>query len=245
MTDRIEVPFIGGGYLGRSLNIDSQRCVNLYPVADKEGGRVLTLDGTPGLVPVYNPAITTTTIYSAAQTDDGVCNTFGQYFYNLGYLAIGKSSIIYNQRNWLRFISPIEQYAGIVSCYLEVKCSASKTYSVDNVPRVKIHFNDEDNPTYPPDITTLLNLSLTTAYTEWDASNSLLVSGTWYDSPDFAAALQEVVNRPGYSSGSAIMVLLVDNNSLSDGLPGAPGQRFFYEYGGGNPPKLHISYATG
>lgn len=45
-----EIPFIGGAYLGRSTNVNAQVCQNLFPIADKEGGKsVLSLMGTPGL----------------------------------------------------------------------------------------------------------------------------------------------------------------------------------------------------
>lgn len=47
----MEVPFVGGGYLGRSSNLDPQRCVNLYPELDKTGGKPECLIGTPGLPP--------------------------------------------------------------------------------------------------------------------------------------------------------------------------------------------------
>ncbi len=45
----MEINFIGGAYLGRSPNVNAQECVNLYPVVDKEGGKVLALYPTPGL----------------------------------------------------------------------------------------------------------------------------------------------------------------------------------------------------
>lgn len=44
----MEIPFIGGAYTGRSLNLDAQVCQNLMPVVDKEGGRILALMNTPG-----------------------------------------------------------------------------------------------------------------------------------------------------------------------------------------------------
>lgn len=44
-----EIPFIGGAYESRSPNVDAQRCVNLYPVLDKEGGKPISLSPTPGL----------------------------------------------------------------------------------------------------------------------------------------------------------------------------------------------------
>ena len=45
----MEIPFVGGHYLGRSSNVNAQVCQNLYPVVDKQGGKALSLVGTPGL----------------------------------------------------------------------------------------------------------------------------------------------------------------------------------------------------
>jgi len=45
----MEIAFISGAYKGRSSNVDAQECVNLYPVVDKVGGKVLSLYPTPGL----------------------------------------------------------------------------------------------------------------------------------------------------------------------------------------------------
>jgi hypothetical protein len=45
----MEIPFVGGHYLGRSSNVNAQICQNLYPVVDKQGGKALSLVGTPGL----------------------------------------------------------------------------------------------------------------------------------------------------------------------------------------------------
>lgn len=45
----MKIPFIGQAYTSRSLNVNAQRCVNLYPEADETGKSVLALYGTPGL----------------------------------------------------------------------------------------------------------------------------------------------------------------------------------------------------
>lgn len=46
---RIEIPFIGGAYSGRSLNVNAQVCQNLFPIIDQQGGKsVVALMGTPG-----------------------------------------------------------------------------------------------------------------------------------------------------------------------------------------------------
>jgi hypothetical protein len=55
----MEIPFVGGAYLDRSTNLNAQRCVNLYPVLDKEEGKVpIALYGTPGLKSFANIGVT-------------------------------------------------------------------------------------------------------------------------------------------------------------------------------------------
>lgn len=51
MGQKAQFPFVGGAYLSRSLNLDAQRCVNLYPVLGESGTAksVRALFGTPGL----------------------------------------------------------------------------------------------------------------------------------------------------------------------------------------------------
>lgn len=49
MIQRIEIPLVGGHYIGRSTNVDAQKCINLYPVIDNSGGRPMSLQPVPGL----------------------------------------------------------------------------------------------------------------------------------------------------------------------------------------------------
>ena len=58
----IEFKFIGGAYEARSLNLNAQKCQNLYPVVDAEGGKnIIALMGSPGLKtwgdPSYNAEV--------------------------------------------------------------------------------------------------------------------------------------------------------------------------------------------
>lgn len=47
----MDIPFTGGAYLSRSVNLDAQRCINLFPVSGESGTAkaVRSLFGTPGL----------------------------------------------------------------------------------------------------------------------------------------------------------------------------------------------------
>lgn len=54
---RLQIPFIGGAYKHISPNINSQRCVNLFPMLDPRDAKVaLALYGTPGLTEFCDPS---------------------------------------------------------------------------------------------------------------------------------------------------------------------------------------------
>lgn len=62
--------FIGAAYTLDSLNMDSQQCVNMYPVIDESGngkeGEVAYLQGTPGMVSGYSLPANISTLYLAS-----------------------------------------------------------------------------------------------------------------------------------------------------------------------------------
>lgn len=71
----MEIPFIGGAYTGRSLNLNAQVCQNLYPVMDNEGGKnAIALMNTPGLNLFSTPdaGFTKTGVLSFSGTVAGV-----------------------------------------------------------------------------------------------------------------------------------------------------------------------------
>lgn len=45
----MEAPFIGAAYQARSVNVNAQQCINLYPEIEQTGKVVTSLYGTPGL----------------------------------------------------------------------------------------------------------------------------------------------------------------------------------------------------
>ena len=82
--------------------------------------------------------------------------------------------------------------------------------AADDDPDLQIHCEDIDD--HPDDITQVTVLSRTTVFTLWDAVN--LGAGLSV-SPDFALAVQEVINRPGWESGNAVVVLIIGNDVTS------------------------------
>jgi len=84
--------------------------------------------------------------------------------------------------------------------------------------------------------------SKTTATVRWNVGTASWTAGSWYASADLTSVIQEIVNRAGWASGNAI-VLVVYNTSTS--LPG--GNQFrvirMWDYAGNaSGMKLGITY---
>ena len=104
----MEIPFIGGAYTARSSNLNAQTCINLFPVIDNQQAKtVLSLFGTPGLVPFvqfdqaltrylyvvsgYLYAIIANTIYKISSA--GTYTTIGAIATISGFLSIADNGI--------------------------------------------------------------------------------------------------------------------------------------------------------
>jgi Peptidase family C25/Propeptide_C25 len=81
-------------------------------------------------------------------------------------------------------------------------------------------------------------LSRTQASVNWDIVEPWTAQ-TWYESPDIANVIQEVVNRSGWTTGSAVAILYSTRQRQG-------GYRYFcsYDRGGDYAPKLDITYAV-
>lgn len=73
-------------------------------------------------------------------------------------------------------------------------------------PQIKIYANDVDDATAPTNETEFNALVLTTAAVDWDPAEWTQL--TWYDSPDITTVIQELVNRPGWTLGNHIQIVL-------------------------------------
>ncbi len=80
-------------------------------------------------------------------------------------------------------------------------------------------------------------LTMTTASQAWNWDSTPWVNDTWYESPDIAAVIQEVVDRPGWSPGNALVIAYVAEDY--DG-----NNRKFWSYEGDpeKTPELVIVY---
>ena len=101
-------------------------------------------------------------------------------------------------------------------------------------PDIRIHGQDHDNPATFDALTTndIGGRTRTTAYTTWTDTN--LGNGS-HTTPDFAAVIQEIVDRPGWSSGNALALILVNDGSSNLYFNGAHQS---------DPPTLNVTYVT-
>ena len=182
----------------------------------------------------YAPAPVSITAYPAASADDG-------YWYGVSWnnnwadLILGDSSG--NEGHvFVRFPDvDVPQGATITEAFVRFKSYNSRS----DVVHVKIYFNASDDATAPGNKTEQQN-KVKTSYIDWDIYDSW-VSGTQYDTVDISSIIQEVVDRPGWSEGNAMMVLIENDGS---GYNNKRGASSYNHSSGVNKPELHITYTS-
>ncbi len=163
----------------------------------------------------------------SAGADDVHGMKYGSYQeLNSSVLVIGESLAA------MRFTGiQIPQGATIKSATLSI---CSYTFGLTGQITAKLQAEAADNP---GDFTSrrVSNAKGTTASRawNWDAAWN---PNTWYESPDIGQVLQEVINRPGWSAGNAIVVLYNSSDYEED--------RRFWAYDGApdKAARLKITY---
>jgi hypothetical protein len=134
----------------------------------------------------------------------------------------------------LRFIGiGVPTSATILHAYLQFRADEKRSVATN----LTVMGEASDNA--PPFPTTPFNVSArpdTTASVPWapPAWNLVGEAGSAQRTPDLSAVVQEIVNRPGWSSGNALVLVITGS-----------GTRVAESFEGGFPPVLHIEYATG
>ncbi len=121
---------------------------------------------------------------------------------------------------------------------LKVFCVADTygTASVDGVLKGEA----ADNPApFESTDRMVTELTPTKATKDWTwTQDTPWKKSTWYESPDISAIVQEIVNRPKWSSDNALVILYLMNGASN-------GDRAFWAFEGGNPAaaaRLIITY---
>ena len=129
--------------------------------------------------------------------------------------------------------------ATITAATLSVRhaSSGSTSYSGETLD---VSAEDEDSPARPTESYSPpydgIDDTLTTAKATWTLG--AMVDGTWYESPDISAVIQELVDRGGWASGNDINMFL--HNASTGGNWNA--RWYAHDQGTGYEPKLEITY---
>jgi len=102
---------------------------------------------------------------------------------------------------------------------------------------LKCYFVNADDPDAPADQAELDGFSLTSAV-NW-TSIPLWSDGIRYTTPDLKTILQTIVDRSGWASGNAVILIIEDNSSAA----GANRKFSSYDYlGSGEKPALYVTW---
>lgn len=156
--------------------------------------------------PTFNPQI-------GATADDGFSLVGDQFITENANIAIGNVDSTLNC--FLRFTNITIPRGSHINTAAATFTSTSNLANI--TIRTNIACNDDDNATAPTDLATHAAKARTTAQTTWDFATAW-TTDTEYTTPDFAAAVQEVLDRGGWASGNAIMILIDDDGSDADTL---------------------------
>lgn len=167
--------------------------------------------------------------------DDGYVTTEPTYEPSLDFVSFGKQSTTIVRSTWLRFQNvTIPQGSTINSATLSMRAYASASTTTVNVT---IRCFDEDDAAAISSESDYTGRDSTTAVVNWNNIGAW-TADTWYDAPDLASVVQEIVDRGGWSSGNAIMFRIVDNSSSAD----ARRTPYAYEGGSASAATIEIDY---
>lgn len=173
----------------------------------------------------------------AATADDGFLDTSTGWDTLQQFVSFGDGITGGERRACLRFTNVTVPHGATVNSASAVfTCYAASV--VDGV-NLNIYANAEDDAVAPTSTATCEAKTQTTAVVNWAFDTDWAINSE-YTTPDIAAIIQEVVNRAGWVSGNAIMVIVRDNNSAVD------ARRASYDYTNtpGKSAKLNITYSV-
>jgi hypothetical protein len=181
----------------------------------------------------------TLTLYPGANSDDCFWSLTGSEFYDTLNIplnaSIGTNLAVATA---IRFPGVnIPQGATISSAVLTF---TAETNTSNDTVNLLCYCNDVDNAVAPTTRAQGLALALTEANVAWNSVPHWTDNST-YNTPELAAAVQEVINRTGWVSGNALMFVIKNNG----GATNAP--RYFHSHNTGESAKytkLVITYSS-
>ncbi|MFH1601378.1 MAG: prepilin-type N-terminal cleavage/methylation domain-containing protein [Candidatus Shapirobacteria bacterium] len=214
-------------------------------------GNELTPTPTPVIEPTATPTDTIPTstptpaivcdtleLQVSQNPDDGRCWDDNGDGYDSGLTSntIGRLLGGHSYGTWNRFTNvAIPQGATINSAVLSWRAAAEYSANLS----ISVAANAADNPSSPASSTDFRGRPLTSAGVEWNINTNWL-NNNWYSPPDIGEVIQEIVDRPGWSSGNSLLIITKDNGTAADSLRG-------YRAVEGSPTsasKLEVDYCS-
>lgn len=176
------------------------------------------------------------TFYPAASGDDGYFGAGGFYSGdNAIYMGAPGGTPTHA---FYRFANvTIPAGAVITSAYVKLTCIWNETGTTCNL---NCYFNAADDAVAPTDTDEGQALSLTDAVAWSDVGS--WADGTQYDTPSLVDILQDIIDRPGWASGQAVMIVIKDNSSTAN----ADREASAYDYASASEKaELHVEWSAG
>lgn len=178
-------------------------------VANFDAGTLVNTESVSG-APPGDPNHTRITGQDQAGTDDG--EVVGSTYLATGsIIRFGFFAGTTFGHIWLRFSDvQIAQGELISTATIALKCNGSTTNSpVD----VKIRAFDQDDATAPTSKVDFDGRARTTAQVDWNSVPNCTSSATTLTTPSIVSVIQEVVDRPGWTKGNSIVLVIEDNGT--------------------------------
>jgi len=120
----------------------------------------------------------------------------------------------------------------------EVQLYSDTTYGSSGTVAVRLYGQAADSPGTFSTYADFAARSNTTAYSDWSISTNWTTT-EWVSTPSLAAVIQEIIDRPGWTSGNAL-VIFFRNNGTADSTGRAAND---YNWSTSLAPKLVITYS--
>lgn len=235
---------VDGTVIGTDTNANDGWSVPWDTTSVADGAHTITATATDGAgqtasdsnnVTVNNDSQSSVTlsIPITSGTNDADETQDGTVRRTTGDIELGSESAGVLTTAGLRFTGvAIPQGATITSAHLQFQTDEK------NGNPANITFRAQQSDNAPALATTAFDISSrprTTASVAWAAPQWLVLGAAGADqrTPNLSPVLQEVVDRPGWSSGNAAVIIATGS-----------GRRTAESFEGGAPPVLHVEYAT-
>jgi len=182
-----------------------------------------------GSCPASSLAATTNATFTVSADSDDADETSG------GTMYVTDGSSFFSSHVGFRFQNvTIPAGATVTSATLEVFSNSNGTTSFSADLTAEDH---DDPPTFTTSNGNISSRTLTTAQTLWSTGSVTYSVGDSIVSPNFASSIQEVIDRGGWSSGNALVVITTPNS----------GDKGIFKRSGSlsHAPRLHVTYSTG